>query len=36
MRQVDGMKENAFTRGGLAEEPRLSEPMMAKALNIQE
>jgi hypothetical protein len=36
MRQVDGMKEDALTRGGLAEKPRLSTPMMVKALNIQE
>ncbi len=33
MRQVDGRKEDVLTRGGLAVEPRLSTPMMAKALN---
>jgi len=34
MRQVDGMKENALTRGDLAEKPRILIPKMAKALNI--
>jgi hypothetical protein len=33
MRQVDGRKEDVLTRGGLAVEPRLSTPMMVKALN---
>jgi hypothetical protein len=36
MGQVDGRKEDVLTRGGLADEPRLSTPRMAKALNNQE
>jgi hypothetical protein len=36
MRQADGRKEDVLTRGGLADEPRLSTPRMAKALNNQE
>jgi hypothetical protein len=36
MGQADGRKEDVLTRGGLADEPRLSTPRMAKALNNQE
>jgi len=36
MGQVDGRKEDDLTRGGLADEPRLATPRVAKALNMQE